>query len=165
VLSASSTPPLVRGRARSGPVSDVDSDQGGALELREGDLAGAVVLAEAEVPAAATVPEGRSFVPDYGHCAGAGELVLATAARHDLIAEAGGGAEPNTAVTAATPIDVLAADTNAELAVDDTFTLAALFGAADASGAEDGGADVRAAQRSGGGATRSAAAARGSSDS
>ena len=144
VLSASGTP-FVRSRARGGAVGDADRDPGGALELREGDPAGAVVLAEAEAPAVAAVLEGRKLVPDYRHPsrdAGAGELVLATAARHDLIAEASGGAEPGTAVTAETPIDLLIPDATAERAADDTFTLALLLAAADASGAEAGGADA-----------------------
>ena len=76
-------------------------------------------------------------MPDYRRSSvDTGGLVLATAARHDLIAEAGGGAEPGTAVTAATPIDVLAADASAELAAEDTFTLALLPDAAEAGGAD-----------------------------
>ena len=144
VLSASGTP-FVRNRARGGAVGDAGRDPGGALELREGDLAGAVVLAEAETPAVAAVLEGSTLVPDYRHSsshAAAGELVLATSARPDLVAEASGGAEPGTAVTAATPIDVLAADASAELAADDTFTLALLPDPADASAPEAGGADA-----------------------
>jgi hypothetical protein len=136
VLSAGGTP-FVRSRARGGPVGDA----GGALELREADLAGAVVLDETEAPAAATVLDGGNLVPEYRysllHTSG-GDVVLATAARHDLIAEASGGAEPGTAVTAETPIDVLA-HAAVEFAADDTFTLALLPGP-DAPGAEAGGA-------------------------
>ena len=132
VLSASGTP-FVRARARGGPVGDA----GGALELREGEPADAIVLVEEEVPAVPAVDEGSNLVPDYRRSsADTGGLVLATAARHDLIAEASGGAEPGTAVTAATPIDVLAADASAELAADDTFTLALLPDVAGAGGTD-----------------------------
>src|SRR5262245_47531548 len=114
VMSAGSTP-FVRSGARGGPVCDAV----GALELREGDPADAIVLAVEEVPAVPPVHEGSDYVPDYRRSPpGVGELVLATGARHDLIAEASGGAEPGTAVTAATPIDVLAADASAELPAD-----------------------------------------------
>ena len=132
VLSASGTP-FVRTRARGGPAGDA----GGALELREGEPTDAIVLVEEEVPAIPAVDERSNLAPDYRHLsATTGELVLATAARHDLIAEGSGGAEPGTAVTAATPIDVLAADASAELAADDTFTLAFLPDAAGAGGTD-----------------------------
>ena len=121
-LSAGGTP-FVRGRARGAPGSE--NEPGGALEIRDAEAAGTVILAAVD---ASTGPEVLHFI-------GAGELVLATAARHDLVAEASGGAEPGTAVTAATPIDVASADAAAEPGAE-TFTLAALADAAAARGAD-----------------------------
>jgi hypothetical protein len=108
-------------------------ETGGALEIGDADATGTVILAEVD-----------ESTDDALHLAGADELVLATAARHDLVAEASGGAERGTAVTAATPIDVTSADATAELAAADTFTLAAPSDAAaahrtDAHDASDGG--------------------------
>ena len=126
VLSASGTP-FVRSRVRGGTVGEA----GGALELGEGDLAGAVVVAEDETPAVPALVAGGNLVPGRSS---PGEVVLATGARHDLVAEASGGAEPGTAVTAETPIDVLAVDAGAELAAGNTFTLVLVPEAADAPG-------------------------------
>ena len=129
-LSASGTP-FVRGRARGAPGS-AESESGGALEIRDAD---AVILAEVdESTGNAGVEVGNPMADDRQalHFVDTGELVLATAARHDLVAEASGGAERGTAVTAATPIDVASADATAELGTADTFTLAVLLDAADA---------------------------------
>ena len=119
-----------RGAARS-------ATRGGALELREARADRRDRPRRGGGPRRPGVDDGSNLVPDYRRSSvDTGGLVLATAARHDLIAEASGGAEPGTAVTAATPIDVLAADASAELAADDTFTLAVLPDAAEAGGAD-----------------------------
>jgi hypothetical protein len=118
VLVAGGTP-FARGRARGGPEA-IDAEPAGALELREAGAGGAVVVAES---ADAT---GEAAL------VGAGELVLATAARHDLVAEADGGAEGGTAVTAARAIDFSASEATVEAGAGETFTLAAPADAADA---------------------------------
>jgi len=111
--------PFVRGRARGAPGADAEA--GGALEIGDAEAAGTVLLAAVD---ASTDGEVLQFT-------GAGELVLATAARNDLVAEASGGAEPGTAVTAATPIDVASADAAAEPAGAEAFTLDGTASAAD----------------------------------
>ena len=143
-LSASGTP-FVRGRARGAPGSD-EAEAGGALEIRDADPTGTVILAEADESAGDPGRAGSDRGADDRnalHFPGADKLVLATATRHDLVAEASGGAERGTAVTAATPIDVTNADATAELAAADTFTLAVLSAAADAVGAAPEGAGFR----------------------
>ena len=116
-LSASGTP-FVRGRARGAPGSD-EAEAGGTLEIRDADPTGTVILAEADESTGDPGRAGSDRGADDRNAlrfAGADELVLATATRHDLVAEASGGAERGTAVTAATPIDVTSADAIAELA-------------------------------------------------
>jgi hypothetical protein len=138
VLSASATP-FARGRARGAPGS-AEAESGGTLEIRDADATGAVILAEVDESTGNAGLEGSDAAADDRHAlhlAGAGELVLATVARHDLVAEASGGAERSTAVTAATPIDVTSAEATTDLGAADTFTLAAL---ADAHGAAPDGA-------------------------
>lgn len=100
-----------------------------SLEIRDADAAGAVLLAEVDESAGNAGREGSDPMADYRnalHFVDAGELVLATAARHDLVAEASGGAERGTAVTCATPIDVTSAGATVERGAADTFTLAVL---------------------------------------
>ena len=143
VLTASGTP-FTRGRARSAAGS-AESESGGALEIRDADAAGTVILAEVDESSGNAAAEGSNVVADDGdalHFVGAGELVLATSARHDLVAEASGGAERGTAVTAATPIDVTSAEATAGFDATDTFTLAVLPDAADAHGAAPEGVDL-----------------------
>jgi hypothetical protein len=107
VLAAGGTP-FARGRTRGGEA--IDTGLAGALELREGDPGGAVVVDEA------------GDAPIEAALASAGELVLATAARHDLVGEADGGAERGTAVTAATAIDFSAVEVALEAADGETLT-------------------------------------------
>jgi hypothetical protein len=117
VLAAAGTP-FARGRARGGPEA-IDAELVGALELREADVGGAVVVAES-----ADATGEVALV-------GAGELVLATAARHDLVAEADGGADRGTAVTPATAIDFSTPEAPVEAGARETFTLAAPADAGD----------------------------------
>ena len=146
-LSAGSTP-FFRVRARGAPES-AGVELGGALEIGEADATEAVVLAAVEDAAGEGGLAHDDLAADYRDAlrsVGAGDLVLATAARHDLVGEASGGAERGTAVTAATPIDVASTDADADLEADATFTLAVLSDAApalrdgvDAIDAPDGG--------------------------
>ena len=146
-LSAGSTP-FFRVRARGAPES-AGVELGGALEIGEADATEAVVLAAVEDAAGEGGLAHDGLAADYRDAlrsVGAGDLVLATAARHDLVGEASGGAERGTAVTAATPIDVARTDTDADLEAGATFSLAVLSDAApalrdgvDAIDAPDGG--------------------------
>ena len=132
VLSASGAP-FARGRARGAPGS-AETESGGALEISEADAAGAVIVAEVDESTRNAARERSDPAVDGRDAlrfAGAGELVLATAARHDLVAEASGGAERGTAVSAATAIDVASAEAAAEPGAADTFTLAVLPDPAD----------------------------------
>ena len=150
VLTASGMP-FTRGRARSAAGS-AESESGGTLEIRDADATGTVILAEVDESSGNAAAEGGNVVADDRdalHFVGAGELVLATAARHDLIAEASGGAERGTAVTAATPIDVTSAEATAGFDATDTFTLAVLPDAAAAHGAAPEGVDLHDASADG----------------
>jgi hypothetical protein len=123
VLSAG-TAPFARARVRGGGEGE-EQAPGGALELRDGDLADAVVVTEALLPAggAGEHADLAAELADALRLASAADLALATAARHELVAEGGGGAEPGTAVTPAVPIDVAASVDDAAM-TGDTFSLA-----------------------------------------
>ena len=100
-----------------------------SLEIRDADDPGTLLLAEVDESAGNAGREGSDSISGHRnalHFVGAGELVLATAARHDLVGEASGGAERGTAVTVATPIDVTSVGASVAFSAVDTFTLAAL---------------------------------------
>lgn len=92
VVLAAGGAPFGRARARGGPEA-ADADAAGALALGDDDRGAAVIVAG---PADAALDAAL---------VAAGDLVLATTARHDLIGEARGGAEPGTAVTGVAVID------------------------------------------------------------
>jgi 6,7-dimethyl-8-ribityllumazine synthase len=133
---------LARNVAAGG--GEVALSTGGALEIRDADAAGGVIVAEVD---GLTGPPGLSGsdaeADDRDALHSGGAVVLGSAARHDLVAEATGGAEGGTAVTAATPIDVASAEARTVLDAVDTFTLAALLDAVDAPQAAPAGAEIR----------------------
>lgn len=134
---------LARNVATGGEVA---LSTGGALEIRDADAAGGVIVAEVDGstgPAGLGGSDAEADDRDALHSVGAGAVVLGSAARHDLVAEATGGAERGTAVTAATPIDVASAEAGPVLDAVDTFTLAVLLDAADAYQAAPAGAEIR----------------------
>ena len=98
------------------------------LELREADAAGAVIVTEAEDAAGGDEAADHR---DALRLVDADGLVLATAACHDLVAEASGGADPGTAVTPVAPVDVTGFDQPDEPGAADTFSLAVLPDAPD----------------------------------
>jgi hypothetical protein len=135
---------LARNVAAGG--GEVALSTGGALEIRDADAAGGVIVAEVDGltgPPGLSGGDAEADDRDALHSVGAGAVVLGSAARHDLVAEATGGAEGGTAVTAATPIDVASAEARTVLDAVDTFTLAALLDAVDAPQAAPAGAEIR----------------------
>jgi hypothetical protein len=134
----------VRPHLRRKLVLEADPANGGALEFGAADQAEPVVA----VDAAVAVDRCRDLATDLRdalRAVAAGDVVLATATRHDLIAEGTGGAELGTAVTPVAPIDVVTSVEAGAFDDGDTFTLAA----ADEAAAPGAGADEPPA-RSGG---------------